>query len=93
MSTPNDSSPAGEPAAQSSADAYYPAKFKQLELAALHARRQTLKGVPPEKHGAPPAEFPPDTVGFALSGGGIRSATFCLGVFQALARKKTSRPD
>lgn len=26
-------------------------------------------------------------VGFALSGGGIRSATFCLGVFQALARR------
>src|SRR5271166_1583109 len=25
------------------------------------------------------------TVGFGLSGGGIRSATFCLGVFQALA--------
>ena len=28
------------------------------------------------------------TVGFALSGGGIRSATFCLGVFQALAKGK-----
>lgn len=28
-------------------------------------------------------------VGFALSGGGIRSATFCLGVFQALAKTKT----
>jgi hypothetical protein len=26
-----------------------------------------------------------ETVGVALSGGGIRSATFCLGVFQALA--------
>lgn len=25
-------------------------------------------------------------IGFALSGGGIRSATFCLGIFQALAR-------
>ena len=30
--------------------------------------------------------LPPDAVGVALSGGGIRSATFCLGVFQALAR-------
>lgn len=28
---------------------------------------------------------PPDVTGVALSGGGIRSATFCLGVFQALA--------
>jgi predicted acylesterase/phospholipase RssA len=27
-------------------------------------------------------------VGIALSGGGIRSATFCLGVFQALAKCK-----
>ena len=26
-------------------------------------------------------------IGFGLSGGGIRSATFCLGVFQALAKK------
>jgi hypothetical protein len=30
-------------------------------------------------------------VGFALSGGGIRSATFCLGLFQALARQKLIR--
>lgn len=30
-------------------------------------------------------------VGFALSGGGIRSATFCLGLFQALARQKLVR--
>src|SRR5262249_28698939 len=27
----------------------------------------------------------PDAIGFGLSGGGIRSATFCLGVFQAMA--------
>ncbi len=27
-----------------------------------------------------------DALGFALSGGGIRSATFCLGIFQALAK-------
>lgn len=30
--------------------------------------------------------LPADTLGLALSGGGIRSATFCLGVLQALAR-------
>src|SRR5262249_54006407 len=29
--------------------------------------------------------LPDDTVGFGVSGGGIRSATFALGVFQALA--------
>ena len=31
------------------------------------------------------------TVGIALSGGGIRSATFCLGLFQALARQRLVR--
>ncbi len=35
----------------------------------------------PDQHLSVPA------VGFGLSGGGIRSATFCLGVFQALARR------
>jgi hypothetical protein len=39
--------------------------------------------LPPE--GAP-AGLPNDALGLALSGGGIRSATFCLGVLQALAR-------
>lgn len=39
----------------------------------------------PPAPGAPPA-LPPDALGLALSGGGIRSATFCLGVLQALAR-------
>jgi hypothetical protein len=33
--------------------------------------------------------LPADTIGFGLSGGGVRSATFCLGVFQALARAKS----
>ncbi len=32
------------------------------------------------------ASEPPYLVGFGLSGGGIRSATFCLGVFQGLAK-------
>jgi hypothetical protein len=31
-------------------------------------------------------ELPADTLGLALSGGGIRSAAFCLGVLQSLAR-------
>lgn len=33
-----------------------------------------------------PNALPADTLGLALSGGGIRSAAFCLGVLQALAR-------
>jgi hypothetical protein len=35
--------------------------------------------------------LPADTVGFGLSGGGIRSATFSLGVFQALAERRLVR--
>ena len=33
-----------------------------------------------------PAGLPPDTLGLALSGGGVRSAAFCLGALQALAK-------
>ena len=56
----------------------YPHELWALERDFLAARRRTsLTGV----------ERPPhDTLGVALSGGGIRSATFSLGVFQALAR-------
>ena len=58
----------------------YPAELKQAEEAAMLERR-TRNGISPD---AP-------VVGFALSGGGIRSATFCLGLFQALARQKLIR--
>jgi hypothetical protein len=51
-----------------------------VELAAIAARRRSA-GTDPD---AP-------IVGFALSGGGIRSATFCLGFFQALARQRLVR--
>ncbi len=49
-----------------------------------------------DKAGAAPTEtappnastgLPADTLGLALSGGGIRSAAFCLGLLQALARR------
>jgi hypothetical protein len=54
----------------------YPAALWEHERRYLVARRGA--GVPGERP-------PDDVVGVALSGGGIRSATFCLGVFQALA--------
>jgi hypothetical protein len=56
----------------------YPRELWEEERALLGARRnRSLDG----------AERPPDdTLGVGLSGGGIRSATFCLGVFQALAQ-------
>lgn len=77
----------------------YPAELREQEDAALEARRRELEsgggfsGCFPkgfsrfheEPSGGAGEERPP-RVGFALSGGGIRSATFSLGLFQSLAR-------
>ncbi len=61
----------------------YPGALERVEAAAVDARR-TAAGL--QQGGAPaPTELPEHSVGLALSGGGIRSATFCLGVLQALA--------
>ncbi|AMV28682.1 hypothetical protein VT84_30030 [Gemmata sp. SH-PL17] len=40
------------------------------------------------EHGKATDALPHDALGLALSGGGIRSASFCLGLVQALARSK-----
>ena len=53
----------------------YPTELENAELELLRIRRGAEPGVPIA-----------DRIGFGLSGGGIRSATFCLGVFQALAQ-------
>ena len=68
-------------AAASAVDAAYPPELERFEDVLVRARRAAC-------------ELPPDgpRIGFALSGGGIRSATFCLGVFQALAKAKTGKP-
>src|SRR5215207_6761367 len=72
----------------------YPAALRGAELACLKRRRQHARtgsytpidpDVPACVAGALPGGLPRDTVGLALSGGGIRSATFSLGVLQALA--------
>lgn len=67
----------------------YPSELERLEAAAISARRVVAHT------GAPPAEalakLPDDTVGLALSGGGIRSATFCLGILQSLATRDLLR--
>ena len=63
-----------------SIDDAYPGALRSAEAAQIHIRR-THSCVDPD---AP-------LVGVALSGGGIRSATFCIGFFQALARKKLVR--
>ena len=72
----------------------YPDALRAAELACLKRRRQQARtaaysptdpAVPGPSAPAGPAGLPGDTVGLALSGGGIRSATFSLGVLQALA--------
>jgi hypothetical protein len=62
------------PAPQPAPDPAYPQRLECNERALLKKRPGYSDRQGPER------------VGFGLSGGGIRSATFCLGVFQALGR-------
>lgn len=73
------------PATGDGADAssIYPPELAQQERALIAARRAALDL--PHVGGTAPA------VGLALSGGGIRSATFSLGLLQALARHRLIR--
>lgn len=57
-----------------------PPRLRDAESAAVRERRRVNRL---------PEDAP--AVGFALSGGGIRSATFCLGLFQALAQGRLIR--
>ena len=83
-----------KPAASALFARIYPAAVRAAELACLKRRREQARGdayapsdpqVPPIADAAEPGTLPHDTVGLALSGGGIRSATFSLGFLQALA--------
>ncbi|HKF44484.1 MAG TPA: hypothetical protein VKG01_15410 [Thermoanaerobaculia bacterium] len=58
-------------------ESIYPKELETLERQAIANRREAA-GLP--------AGDPQVPIGLACSGGGIRSATVCLGVFQALAR-------
>ncbi len=60
----------------------YPPGLERLESAAVKERRAAA--------GLEPGD-PQVPIGLACSGGGIRSATSCLGVFQALARSRFLR--
>lgn len=62
---------------------HYPAKFEAAEASAIAGRRR--KAHLETAKLADTGKLPPDTVGLALSGGGIRSSTFSLGILQALA--------
>ncbi|MDN0075066.1 GMC oxidoreductase [Crenobacter sp. SG2303] len=63
----------------------YPRELEAKEVEAIRVRRARAI---PDWHDPEPdsRKLPGDTVGLALSGGGIRSATFCLGFIQALAK-------
>src|SRR5690606_17743230 len=64
-------------------DRRYPPKVRDFELELIEKRREAAglgKGNPRR-----------DALGIGISGGGIRSATFALGVFQALADKDLLR--
>ncbi|WP_052409490.1 GMC oxidoreductase [Paraburkholderia oxyphila] len=69
----------------------YPRALEAVEAGAVRARRRSARPEWEEAAHADPARLPEDTVGLALSGGGVRSATFCLGVLQALAKTRRLR--
>ena len=62
----------------------FPAELKEIS-----SRRTKLGIAPPDIEDAPSLDL--RLVGLAFSGGGIRSATFALGVVQALAKHKVLR--
>lgn len=72
----------------------YPERLEAVEAHAIAARRSTAELEPAALRVSGRGgelKLPPDTVGLALSGGGVRSATFCLGVLQALAKRDRLR--
>jgi choline dehydrogenase-like flavoprotein len=72
--------------------ALYPRALAEAEAAAVHERRNAARPSPASPGAPQDAQaLPADAVGLALSGGGIRSATYALGVLQALAGKRRLR--
>lgn len=59
---------------------HFPTALQRAELTLLNERRARSE-----------TDLSGPVVGVALSGGGIRSATFCLGLFQSLARQRLIR--
>jgi len=78
MSADESTDPSGS---ASQIDGRYPPALREAEEARVAARRKAVR----EREGRD------SWVGVGLSGGGIRSATFCLGLFQALARASLVR--
>src|SRR5262249_19029131 len=68
----------------------YPQQLEAAEAKLLRERRALVPGSLPED-ATENTRLPGDALGFGLSGGGIRSATFCLGLFQSLAEASLLR--
>ena len=60
----------------------YPLALEQAEAAMVAERRERAGHPSPDQ---PPDRLPTDAIGVGISGGGVRSATFALGIFQAIA--------
>src|SRR5690606_17379219 len=82
--TAREEAPIAPAAAETTAPGRLPPEFAQGELASVRARRAALglELADAESCGR---------VGLAISGGGIRSATFGLGVLQSLAKQQRLR--
>jgi hypothetical protein len=65
-----------------------PAALLEAERAALLARRRTVLGEAAADAGHGAAELGLPRVGLALSGGGVRSATFAIGLMRGLAQSR-----
>lgn len=75
--TPNPPMLAGASMSEDPFEIAYPRELREQEYRHVNARRNP--------NGGPSAQPPEKVVGFGLSGGGIRSATFSLGLFQGMA--------
>jgi len=72
-------------------DRVYPPSLREAEANAVVYRRTAARVGDGHHVGLGENGLPRNTVGLALSGGGIRSATFCLGFLQSLASHKLLR--
>ena len=67
----------------------YPRKLKGIEYNLLRKRRNLEeKDLDEKDKDLHSNDDLINVIGFGLSGGGIRSATFCLGIFQGLAKQQ-----
>jgi len=73
----------------------YPQQLEAAEAKLIRKRRGNIpdfgSSEPMQPDTPHPTRLPDDALGFGLSGGGIRSSTFCLGIFQALAEVRLLR--